>query len=337
MRGQHTVLVRLNTVQFEICVKRSLTILRGNSATGKTTLVEMVSDYAEDGRDSGVDLQCDVPCHVLTGAQWSRELSSIEDSIVFIDEGNRFMHSTEFARAVRESSNYYVLVTRRDLPSLPYAVDEVLELFNTTSRPVRKGSKDYRYYAKSRPVYRMSGRHLYSDSGLGAVIPEAVVVEDSGSGYQFYKAICEPRGIACYSAGGVGRLRSRVLQCDEASLLVVADGAACGPYVGALLGTRAYKKVRLFLPESFEWVLLKSGLLRDKDIPDILSRPFDFIDCESFFSWERFFTDLLVKRSAHTRYAYSKSKLNQQYLLPAAAEKVMGELPAGLGLPDEPA
>ena len=43
----------------------------------------------------------------------------------FIDEGNAFIYTTEFARAVQQSNNYYVIVTREGLVNLPYSVEEI--------------------------------------------------------------------------------------------------------------------------------------------------------------------------------------------------------------------
>ena len=112
MRGVHDVVVRNNKVQIKLTVSRNLTILQGKSATGKTTLLELIAAYDELGANSGVVINCDVPCKILAGRNWLRDLSFIENSIVFIDEDNAFMKSHEFAHAARRSSNYYVLVAR---------------------------------------------------------------------------------------------------------------------------------------------------------------------------------------------------------------------------------
>ena len=119
MRGVHDVVVRNNKVQIKLTVSRNLTILQGKSATGKTTLLELIAAYDELGADSGVVVNCDVPCKVLAGRNWLRDLSFIENSIVFIDEDSSFMKSHEFAHAAHRSSNYYVLVARESLPQPP--------------------------------------------------------------------------------------------------------------------------------------------------------------------------------------------------------------------------
>ena len=49
----------------------------------------------------------------------------MKDCIIFIDEGNDFVMSTDFALAIQNTDNYYVIVTRESIPSLPYSVDEI--------------------------------------------------------------------------------------------------------------------------------------------------------------------------------------------------------------------
>lgn len=47
------------------------------------------------------------------------------DCIIFIDEGNDFVMSNDFAAIIQDTDNYYVIVTREGIPSLPYSVDEI--------------------------------------------------------------------------------------------------------------------------------------------------------------------------------------------------------------------
>lgn len=125
MNGIHKITISNSSVKYEFDIKRNITIIKGDSATGKTTLVEMIGEYYESGESSGINLVCDKSCRVLAGRDWSTLLLTIKDSIVFIDEDNDFMISDDFARMVRDSDNYYVIVTREGLPNLPYSVDEI--------------------------------------------------------------------------------------------------------------------------------------------------------------------------------------------------------------------
>ena len=86
---------------------------------------KMIREYYESGEGSGIELRCRKECRVLAGKDWKRLLEGIYNSIVFIDEDNAFLPTREFAEAVRESDNYYVIVTREGLPNLPYSVEEI--------------------------------------------------------------------------------------------------------------------------------------------------------------------------------------------------------------------
>lgn len=67
MNGSHLVKIsRRRGTKYTFTIKRNITIVRGDSGTGKTTLFDMVADYMRTGEQSGVSLQCDCPCVALT-------------------------------------------------------------------------------------------------------------------------------------------------------------------------------------------------------------------------------------------------------------------------------
>lgn len=110
--------------------------------------------------------------------------------------------------------------------------------------------------------------HIYSIKEKFPIEPEKIIVEDSNSGYEFFKNISAEK------------------------ICIVADGAAIGPEMNRLYKETLKKKnIHLYLPESFEWLILSSGLISDKDIKTILEEPENYIDSTEYFSWERFFTN----------------------------------------------
>ena len=131
MRGSHHVLIQNKRIRYEFEIRRNLTILQGNSATGKTTLIEMIEEYYENGASSGIRLYAEKECRVLSGKDWKNSLSVIQDSLVFIDEGNEFVFTDEFASVIQHTDNYYVIVTRESIPSLPYSIEEMYGIRNS--------------------------------------------------------------------------------------------------------------------------------------------------------------------------------------------------------------
>ena len=65
MKGSYTVKVHNKRVSFTIELERNITIISGNSATGKTTLVNSILFYEELGVKSGVSIESDKECRVL--------------------------------------------------------------------------------------------------------------------------------------------------------------------------------------------------------------------------------------------------------------------------------
>ena len=215
MRGTYEVKVSNVNVSFTLELERNITILSGDSATGKTTLIEMLRDFEESGRSSGVTVHCKRPCRVLTNADWEYRLNGIRDSIVFLDEGNAFVKSEAFARAIQNSSNYYVIVTRESLYQLPYSVNAILKLKTTG----RRGKT----YVRAYPQYD----HLADPVGEISRIQE-IVTEDSNAGHEMFDHIAAENHISCISAQGKSNVFSKLANRTADRVLVIADGAAFG-------------------------------------------------------------------------------------------------------------
>ncbi len=141
MRGIIHLMVQSVHLKYEMDFYRNITILKGDSATGKTTLVDMIQEYILNGSDTGINLSCSCPCRVIAGNTWEEQLKTISGSLVFIDEGNKFVASEDFARVIRETDNYYIIVTRESLENLPYSVTEIYGIHSSGK------------YAYQKPVY----------------------------------------------------------------------------------------------------------------------------------------------------------------------------------------
>ena len=70
MKGKKRVIIQNNRVHYEFVIKRNITIIQGDSASGKTTLVNMIRQAENLGESSGINVSCEVPCRVLEGVNW---------------------------------------------------------------------------------------------------------------------------------------------------------------------------------------------------------------------------------------------------------------------------
>ena len=304
MTGTHKITIQNKRVHYQFEVHRNITIIKGDSATGKTTLVEMIEEYMNEGANSRITLSCDKKCNVIAGNTWQGQLSEITDSIVFVDEGNSFVYTDEFARVIKNTDNYYVIVSREGLPNLPYSVEEVYGIKHSG----KYGSLE-QSYNEFYQIYSVENQSTED-------YPCMIVTEDSNSGFQFYTHLCKNKDIECMTADGKSNIISILSDnIDKEKILVVADGAAFGAEMDRIIKLEDIQgNFKLFLPESFEWLLLSSGLFKEKEIRNILDTPGDYIESKDYFSWERFFTDVLTKHTKDTFLNYNKSKLNEAYL-----------------------
>ena len=113
------------------------------------------------------------------------------------------------------------------------------------------------------------------------------------------------------------------MNCLDRNVLVIADGAAFGAEMDRMMKLALRKKgVALYLPESFEWLLLKSGVVTDRSLDSVLASPENWIESRVYFSWERFFTALLIEKTDKTYLQYSKRILNPTYI----NDKIQGKI-----------
>ena len=261
---------------------------------------------------ASVDLVCDKKCFVLDGTLWKEQLAAVSNSIVFIDEGNEFIKTIEFSKFIQNTDNYYVIVTRESLPTLPYSVEEIYG--------IKTSGKYGKLEQKFNEFYRIYGSDIYKES----IHPDTVLTEDSNSGYQFFKSICNDSYIKCESLNGKSNIFQYLNSHDNENILVIVDGAAFGSEMHRVTELiRDKKEIAIYLPESFEWLVLLSGVVKNSMLNSILERPADYIESKEYFSWERFFTAILIDMTKDSYLAYKKKNLNSVYLTDTVKKSIL--------------
>ena len=168
MKGNIKVVVSTKKLRYELNLRRNITIIQGDSATGKTTLIQIINDYLSGRTGPGTDVICKKKCAVLSGDLESVliRLERLSDTIVFANEQEHFLYPKRFAAAVLKSDCYFVFITRDDLHTLPYSVNEIYCLKNSG------------YYQNTRQVYN-SLHQIYPESQVHDMIaPTMILTED---------------------------------------------------------------------------------------------------------------------------------------------------------------
>ena len=60
MKGSYHFVVKSKKMLFDFKIRRNITVIKGDSATGKTTLLHMMYEYLRTGRESGYFVSADV-------------------------------------------------------------------------------------------------------------------------------------------------------------------------------------------------------------------------------------------------------------------------------------
>lgn len=313
MLGSYKIIVKNNRNRYTFELHRNITVLRGDSGRGKTTLYDMIREYNRFGKNSGVTISCDRDVIAIDGDDWEEDIKKHPGSIIVIDEDSGFIRSKDFARVVRGSDNYYLLITRNYLSELPISVEEIYELEGAKNKKFRK------IYSEIQKMYD------HPQKAYLPFVPEVIITEDSGSGFQFFFKVAEKYGILCVTAGSKTKVFNTLNQYSDKDVVIIADGAAFGPEMNDVVEQQKLRprKVAIFLPESFEWIVLKSDAVLGVD-NEMIEHPELYADSKKYMSWEQYYTDLLVKSTKDSGYMkYKKTKLSDYYLQDRIIDLIM--------------
>lgn len=314
MKGKYKLIVSNNKIKYNLSFKRGITIIKGESATGKTELMRLIQMYQRNGASSGVKVDCDVPCQAIWRSLEDAisVIRSAKNEILFFDETDRFVLTQEFASAVKGCDCYIVIINRETLDNLAYSVREIKKLV------CRKGTV----------TYENDLEEMYSQVGsMDEISPCLVISEDRNSGYEMFSMIYSCRCISADGNSNVCKVLERAQEPND--ILVIVDGAAFGAQYERIRGVIEIKqqKVVLWMPESFEWLILKSDIIsgvKEKLINDTEL----YADTKDFLTWERFYTYLLEDITKNDMdYKYSKSKLSLGYRLNSSIRKFKSVIP----------
>lgn len=80
MIGRVSIKISNQRNSYKFTLNRNITILRGDSGTGKTTLYDMIRDYNNLGRESGVKISGG-NIVTLEGRNWEDELDKLSKKL----------------------------------------------------------------------------------------------------------------------------------------------------------------------------------------------------------------------------------------------------------------
>ena len=209
MKGQVKFRIYDKDNEYRFTLKRNITIIQGESGTGKTTLLQAMFNSMSGSSAAAYTVETSANYFVYTRVfkklRWETVLAEITDSVIFIEENNRFIYSNDFAKYVKKSGNYFVIIGRKPLKGLPYSWQEIYELVS------HKGSGDLRRIYEFKEFYT---NFTFTDYNF-----DLVIMEDSNAGFTFFKNFFS--NVPVISANGNGNVLNTILAADASNILCI--------------------------------------------------------------------------------------------------------------------
>lgn len=304
MKGNIHLKIKSNKLDYDFTVKRNITFISDNSGKGKSQLIKLIDNY-----NSGAS-----PVKVITSGNIKIKsipkgldletlkifIKNNKNTILISDEDLNFTHK-EIANFVMHTDNYFIFINRTPISELPYSMYEIYKIATTLKNKVTYNNliQTFDYFNKT--------PNLKCD---------LVITEDKKSGNQFMKILFGENNILVKSADGKDNLPKNILEYQDKNILVILDSSAFGSTIGYYKNSIELAKLNncniiTLTPESFEYLLLKCLLEINKNIKkDLIENTSDYADSCNYFSWERYYTQLLKDlMQEHYGLNYSKSNL----------------------------
>lgn len=316
MVGVQHVKISNERVIFEFDLYRKVTIIRGDSATGKTTLYDLVAQHnREAGNPSKLVVQSTKKCHAFAWAA-SSTLENLTDSIIFIDEQSvQKRNHKRLAKMISNSDNYFVIISRDDIKTIPYSITEIYRI-KKSNRYISLG----KVYNQLDRIYKVEDRN-----NIGKDKKDVVITEDGGSGFEMFSKVLPACKVE--AASGKSNIVNKLDAHDNEEVAVIADGAALGPEMGALMRRIDVEKgkVVLYAPESFEWLLLNLKMFRGA--LDKIQNTAEYADSSSYETWEQYYLELLKEELSKRGISYTKSHMPRQMINQRTLDEFRSILP----------
>lgn len=296
MLGKYYINIRNKRIAYNLEFKRSVTIIRGNSGTGKSTFIRMLKEYIDLGKLSNIKVNTNIPNFLVLSSEKdcdSAITNNLQDCIYFADENISTVKSKCFVDYLKSSGSWLVYITRSECTGyLQYAINEIYSL-----KSANKGT----YFLNT--LYR-----LYNNENDG-IIPDVVITEDSRSGLDIIRHILTCKVDTSLGKDNmINKIRDYKLKGFR-NIYIIVDGAAYGNQIEKTLLEAINCNIYIFAKESLEYIILGYKYF-SKFLTTELVETYNFADSKLYFTWEKYYTKLLSTLCLKYNCAYAKESWN---------------------------
>lgn len=270
-------------INYNLEFEHKVNIVRGNSATGKSLIVRLL----DNKRSSNINIDSNYKLFHLNSEILEGGYKLNPETVYILDEDDGIEDKVVVENINKNKYKFILIIRDANLSSISYSIDQIYEIF-------RSGK-----YNLSRKVY---SKDLNKDKLIEYNKIDSIVVEDSGSGYEYYRTYDK---FEVLSSNGNSNINKNL----KSNQIVVIDSIAFGPYIKTLKEKSKNKNIFTVYPKTFEWLVLTSKIFRISD--ESLEK--DYINGEYNINKEKYYEAVLKEESNKININYSKSKLSEKF------------------------
>ena len=274
--------------KFDIELKRKVTIIRGYSGTGKTSLFKCIESSRKN--NNNVSVKSDLPVATVIDMDHNDSFISFSNNRIYIiDEDSILLDKDNLqylSNEISKSNSYFIIISRSDTLDLVYSVYSIMRLFSER--------RDNSQYYTLVPFYSENTFDINNEL-------EGIITEDNninGSRVVFFKDFCN---IPTIGSSGNKSIYSMLLK--NRNYLGIIDAEAYGAFISKVIND---SRINYWLPRSFEYLLLNASEFEYVPAED-------FEDICKFLTFERYYTYVIEECSKKAKTYYDKADLTNYF------------------------
>lgn len=268
--------INTNKISYELTLNGKYNFLCGDSGTGKTTFHKLLTQHLLSPR--AVKVSSDIKLYPVQALDDGEVLQKHRGELLVIDERAIILKDTNIATMLKESPNYFLIISRKKFNFIPVSIDNYYKLKNING------------VMHNEPIYPRFCNNNFSGVDI-------IVTEDSVSGYKFFKEFFPKIPVVSAHSKSELALFFEQKYVSGKRYLAVYDAAAF-----AFEAEKFFEKIRGKSVQILDWESFENFILRQECFNIKLEQK----DCDyTQESLEEYSTEVLCKLLG----GYSKSNL----------------------------
>ena len=123
------MVIKVNTkkINYRLEFNGKYALIIGDSATGKTTFHKAITTAAS-GHSGSTKVECEHSVIALASNADEILLEAYHDVVFVMDENCKLLHLKNIGTLLKNSDNYFVIISRKKFDWLPVSVDNVFKI-----------------------------------------------------------------------------------------------------------------------------------------------------------------------------------------------------------------